>query len=162
MAWTKKQFVEAALEEIGYAAYIYDLMPEQLQSVLNTLDVMIAAWDSKGIHLGYPLPSTQGASQLGDSTNVPDSANQAIYFNLAVMIAARFGKTLTQPTISTALDGYRSMLVKAVQPTEIQWPSTLPAGAGNKPWRVNAGQPFVSPPDDSAIDVDSGNELDFD
>ena len=78
MGYTKRQFVTAALEEIGLASYVFDLQPEQLQSALRRLDALMAEWNGKGIRLGYPLPSSPQDSDLDEESNVPDSANEAV------------------------------------------------------------------------------------
>lgn len=154
MGWTKRQFVIQAFEEIGYASYIYDAMPEQLQSVLRTLDTMLATWNAKGIRIGYPLPSSPDSSNLEEETNVPDSANSAIYYNLAVWIAPRFGKTVQAETKAAAKEGYLALLSKAVMPREKQLPKETPLGAGNKPWR-RTNQPFVKTPTEGVL---AGND----
>ena len=59
MSWTKRQFVEQALEELGLASYEFDLQPEQMNSALIKLDAMIAAWASRGLKLNYPLSKMQ-------------------------------------------------------------------------------------------------------
>ena len=87
MGWTRRQFVEQAFEEIGYASYVYDLEPEQLESAGRRLDAMVASWNGKGIRLGYPLPSSPELASLDTETEVPDYANEAIYTNLAVKLA---------------------------------------------------------------------------
>ena len=56
MGWTKRQFIEQAFEEIGLAAYVFDLTPEQLQSALRRLDAMMAGWNTNGIRIGWPMP----------------------------------------------------------------------------------------------------------
>ena len=57
MSWTKRQFINAALEEIGLASYVFDIQPEELESALRRLDAMMADWNAKGIRIGYPLSS---------------------------------------------------------------------------------------------------------
>ena len=159
MGWTKRQFVLQAFEEIGLAAYVYDLTPEQLNSALFKLDAMMGTWNGKGIRIGYPLPGSPNNSTLDTQTNVPDSANEAIYANLATRIAAGYGKTVSPETKATARAGYEVLLSRAALPREMQMPGTMPAGAGNKPWAVY--NPFLDPPgdpllagQDSAIDFD--------
>lgn len=51
MSWTKRQFMTAAFEEIGLAAYVYDLTPEQMQSAVKRMDAMIAGWNSNGVRI---------------------------------------------------------------------------------------------------------------
>jgi len=158
MSWTKRQFIEEAFGEIGLAAYVYDLQPDQLESALRRLDSMMAMWNGKGIRIGYPLPSSPEDSDLDEETSVPDDANETIYSNLAIRIAPGFGKTVSSDTKITAKDGYRGLIQKSTKPIERQLPGTMPRGAGNKPWR-NTNNEFLDDPvdpltagDDSTLD----------
>lgn len=157
MSWTKRQFVTAAFEEVGLAAYVFDLTPEQLQSALRRLDSMMAQWNYKGIRIGYPIPGSPEDSDIDTETAVPDSANDAILTNLALRIAPSYGKTPSIDTKASAKMGYDLLLSLAAMPMEMQMPSTMPLGAGNRSWSID--QPFCTPPvdpllagQDSAID----------
>jgi hypothetical protein len=145
MGWTKGQFIIQAFDEIGLASYVFDLSPEQKQTALRRLDTMMAAWNALGIRLGYPLPSSPDDSDLDEETNVPDSANEAIYSNLAIKLAPSYGKQVMPDTKMTAKESYNTLLSRAAMPMEQQMPSTMPSGAGNKPWRVY-DDPFVRHP----------------
>jgi len=144
MGWTKRQFVEQAFDEIGLANYVFDLQPEQLQSALRRLDTMMATWNAKGIRLAYPLPSSPQDSDLDQETDVPDSAYEAIYTNLAIRIAPSFGKNVAIEVKTSAKQAYDVLLQRATAPIEKQLPRSMPAGSGNKPWRID--DPFVAPP----------------
>ena len=133
MSWTKKQFIEQAYEEIGIASYLYDLQSEQLQSAARRLDAMIAAWNAKGIRLGYPITTEPGDVNIDTETNVPDAANLAIYTNLGILLAPGLGKVVSQETKVAAKSAYDGLLARAAQPTEKQFQQTTPRGAGNKP-----------------------------
>lgn len=154
MSWTKRQFVIHALEEIGYASYVYDLEPEQLESAMRRLDAMMATWNGKGIRLGYPLPSSPGLSNLDQETEVPDSANEAIYQNLALRLAPTIGKAVPAETKASAKAAYNQLLSRATKPQEQQLPNTLPAGAGNKKYRHS--HPFLNQPGDPLLIGDDG------
>jgi hypothetical protein len=145
MGWTKGQFIIQAFDEIGLASYVFDLSPDQKQFALRRLDTMMAAWNALGIRLGYPLPSSPDDSDLDEETNVPDSANEAIYSNLAIKLAPSYGKQVMPDTKMTAKESYNTLLSRAAMPMEQQMPSTMPSGAGNKPWRVY-DDPFVRRP----------------
>lgn len=160
MSWTKRQFVNEAFTEIGLAVYIYDLESEQLQSALRRLDSMMATWNGKGIRLGYPLPSSPENSDLDEETNVPDSANQAIYTNLGLIIAPGFGKTVSSRTEVIAKDSLNVLMARAAKPAEKQFPSTLPSGAGNKPYR-DTNNEYMNTPKDPLL-VGQDGELEFD
>lgn len=149
MSWTKRQFVEQAYEEIGYAGYVFDLEPEQLESAMRRMDAMLATWNAKGIRIGYPLPSSPQNSDLDDETNVPDSANEAIYINLAMRLSPPVGKTISAETRMVAKDSFNTLLMLAAVPPEMQLPNTMPAGSGNKPWRYDDA--FLKDPADPLL-----------
>ena len=159
MGYSKRQFVAAAFEEIGLASYVFDLQPEQLQSAMRRIDAMMAYWNGKGIRLGYPLPGSPQDSDLDEPTLVPDWANEAIITNGAVRIAPGYGKVVMPETKAVAKDSYNTLLQRAAMPPEQQLPATMPAGAGNKPWRVY-DNPFIRPPV-NPVDVGPDGPLQF-
>ena len=154
MAYTKRQFVESALTEIGLASYVFDLQPEQLEYARRRLDAMMADWNGKGIRLSYPIPSTPEAGSLSEETGVPDSANEAVILNLAVRLAPSYGKVVAFETKASAKQAYDTVLQRATAPYEMQFPDTLPTGQGNKPWRIDS-DPFMPTPTDP---VETGPE----
>lgn len=155
MGYSKRQFVAAAFEEIGLASYVFDLQPDQLQSAMRRLDSMMADWNGKGIRLGYPLPGNPQDSDLDQLSEVPDSSNQAIITNLAIRIAPSYGKQVSPDTKTVAKESYNTILSRATKPSEKQFPGTLPAGSGNKPWRMQ-GDPFLRHPVDPVLAGDDG------
>lgn len=143
MGYTRQDFIDGALEEIGIATFAFDLASEQIQSCGRRLDRMMAEWNAKGVRLGYPLPASPNDSTLNEETNVPDSAWQAITTNLALRIAPMFGKSPLPETKVAARQSWTTLLALFTRPPQMQV-RQLPAGAGNKPWRW--GNPFTAPP----------------
>ena len=159
MSWTKKQFITQALAELGLGDYIFNISPEELQSALRILDSMMATWNGKGIRISYPLTSSPGKGSLNEDTTVPDSANEAIYTNLAKRLAPGYGKIVSPETKEAAKEGYQVLLSRATHPGQMQLPGILPLGAGHKAWQYN-GDPFVrSPVDCIAVGPDGDLEL---
>ena len=156
MSWTKRQFIEQAYGEIGLADYIFDLEPEQLQNALRKLDMMMAQWNSKGIRLGYPMPSSPKDSDLDSDTGVTDDANEAIALNLAIRLAPGHGKAVSVETKAFAKEAYMTLLSKSTFPIEMQYPASLPYGAGNK----QIDNRFFPGPEDS-LNVGPDGELEF-
>lgn len=156
MSWTKRQFIEQAFEEIGLAAYVFDLSADQLQSAMRRLDAMMAYWNSRGIRLGYPIPGSPQDGDIDADTGVPDAANLAIYANLAIQLAPSFGKAIPIEEKVIAKMAYDSLLARAAMPMEMQLPGTMPLGAGHK----SLDQPFVTPPIDPLLAGPDG-ELSF-
>lgn len=150
MGWTKRNYIEQAFTEIGLAGYLFDITPEELNTALRQLDSMMAAWNAKGIRLGWPMPSSPDGDDLDDQTEISDAANEAIYCGLAVRIAPTFGKTVGGQTQFFAKQAYDQLLAKAALPPEKQFPRHMPAGAGHKPWRT-WDDPFLRPPVDPVL-----------
>jgi hypothetical protein len=158
MGYTKRQYIEAALTEIGLADYVFNSTPQDLQTALRRLDGMMAEWNERGIRLGYPLPLSPQQSDLDSQTAVPDRANEAIVTNLACRIAPSYGKQVLPATMATAREAYNTILARAAMPQEQQFPRTMPAGAGNKPWTWQ-GDPFLPPPVEPLL---AGNDAPID
>lgn len=159
MSYTRRQFVVAAYEEMGLASYVYDLAPEQLEAAARRLDAMMAQWNALGIRLAYPIPSSPENTSLDAETGVPDAANEPIITNLAVRLAPSIGKAISADTKATARAGYNTLMSRAAVPPEMQVPANTPAGAGNKPWMIDA--PFLTAPVDPILAGDDG-PLSFD
>ena len=159
MGWTKRQYIEAAFEEIGLASYVYDLQPQQLESALRRLDAMLAEWNARGVRLGYPLPARPQDSTLDEQTTCPDAANDAIVAGLAVRIAPSYGKQVMPDTKIAAKRGLDTLMMRAAAPRPMQYPRNMPAGAGNKQWGQFWG-PFLPPPED-ALQVGNDGFVDY-
>ena len=158
MGWTKRQFVEKAFSEIGFASYAYDLEPEQLQDALLSLDSIMASWDALGIKLGYQVAADPDDSSLDTVTAVPVSANLAVYSNLACELAGPLGKIVRPTTKKAARVGYTALLAKVAKPNERQLPDDMPVGAGTKYWRNR--QPFLESEEDS-LGADNNGTIEF-
>lgn len=159
MTWTKRQLISSAYEAVGLAGYVFDLQPEQFESAMRTMDAMLAAWNAKGIRLGYPIPASPEDSNLDDESSIPDAANEAVTLNLGLRLAAGLGKTVSVETKHLAKLAYDTLLSRAAMPTEMQFPATLPLGAGNKTYRAPS-QVFVTPPTPT-IDAGSDGPIEF-
>jgi len=147
MGWTKKQILEQAFEEIGIASYIFDLTPDQLMSAVRRLDMMVASWYAKNIRIGYPLPVSPNNSHMEQDIDTPLQANEALVLNLAVRLAPSYGKQVSPETKATAKLLYDQLLVQAAAPFEMQYPRTLPLGAGYK----RTERVFVDIPNENPI-----------
>ena len=143
MAYKKLDIVDLAFQEIGIASYEFDLNPQESNGALRQLDLMMATWNKRGIRIGYPIPSTPNNSDLDDEIDIPDNAFEAMYLNLAVRISTGFGKQLASETRIAAARTYQELLSSLMQPIEQSFDTrAVPAGAGNKTWRIN-NDPFL-------------------
>lgn len=130
MSYTKGELADAALEEIGIAEYNFDISPEQRQSVIRRLDMMMAEWDARDIHLSFPI-SKSTTPDPGEEANIPDWAGKAVVTNLAIEIAPSYGKVVPMETKVSAKHAYITLCGIFADPREMQLPS-MPKGAGYK------------------------------
>ena len=159
MSYTKRQFVNKAFSKIGLGV-AFDLQPEQLQTGLEELDAMMAEWNSQGIRVGYPIPSSPENSDLDQETEVADSTWSAIFSNLAVRISPDFGKIISPELKKAATMSYSNLLRDRFQIEERDYQS-LPKGAGNKPWRYSSTNRFLAKKQQT-IDAGKDGKIDFD
>jgi hypothetical protein len=140
MGYTKRAFVMAAFSELGLASSEFDLQPDQIAAAGDRLDAMMAEWDGRGIHVGYPITSPT-TIDLDAQTSVPAWANEAVICNLAIRLAPSYGRSVMAETRATAKNAYNTCLARTTSPPLRRLPNTLPVGAGNKPWEGNS-DPF--------------------
>ena len=147
MSYSKRQLVLAAFTEIGLASHAYDLSPDEMQDAVGRLDNMVADWSGKGIFIGYPIVGSPAYNDLDMPSNIPSYAVRAVITGLAIEIAPSEGRQPMRGTITAAKAGYDTLVQKAAHPTEMQFPQTMPRGAGNKPWRNSENNYFPTPSD---------------
>ena len=155
--WTNKQIIEQAFEEIGLASYIFDITPDQLESALRRLDLMVASWQARNIQIGYPLPASPGNSNIDEEIQTSLNNNEALVLNLAVRLAPAYGKSVSPDTKATAKLLYDQLLIEAAMPYEQQFVRTLPLGAGYK----RTDQVFVNVPDLNPLIVENNDQMLF-
>lgn len=149
MSYSKRQFVETAYEEIGIADYDFDLTPEQLNAGVRRLDAMMTEWNGRGIRLGYPVPGSPEDTDLDMATVVPNWAWEAVFLNLALRIAPMVGKTVSPDTRTNAYRAYNTVMSRSLTIPQVQMPSTMPSGAGNR-W-FNQSSNYVIPPQNQSV-----------
>lgn len=104
---------------------------------------MMAVFNANGICVGWQMSTTPNNSDIDFQTRVPDSANEAIYLNLAVRLASSYGRVVSPELKLLADTAYTTLLNWAmVEIPQRSFPTTLPLGAGAKPWR-NYINPFI-------------------
>lgn len=163
MAWSKRELVEDMYAELALAGYAFDLPPEEMQAGLRRMDTMLATWASLGIDIGYAFGLTPSDTSLDQDSGLPLAAVEAVVLNGAIRLAAGKGKTLARSTAAAAKAAYDSLVLGCAnaQMQEQQLDSTVPRGAGNKPFRAYT-RPFMPTPDEGALVLGADGGLTFD
>lgn len=83
---------------------------EDFETARVALNSMLRRWEANGLALGW-----QDVQNPADELAIPAEADQAVAFNLAVMLRAEYGVTLDPDVFTMATDGLadlrRDMLV---------------------------------------------------
>lgn len=160
MSWTKGQIVEDAYNELAIAGWVYDLDESERQWGGQRLDLLLADWDARGIHLGYALAATPDAVDLDADSGIPIGAIRGVVLNLAKSLASGKGKALPPQTLADARQALDAIRGKAFAPREQQLPNTLQRGQGSKHWRT-LNRPYMPRPDTTSPQLDEGGGLTF-
>lgn len=160
MGWTKKQIIDDAFGELALAGYEFDITPEEREMAKRRLDAMLATWEARGVRVGYAFASGPGTSDIDADSGLPDAAVDPVVMNLAVRLSASMGKVAPATTKKAAAEGLAVLMLGAAFPEEQQLPSSMPRGAGNRPWRT-INRPFFTKPDTSPLQTSEGGDLDI-
>jgi hypothetical protein len=110
----KRDIVSKAFEAIGLGAYDFDLRPEDLQSGLEWLDLLVAEWAVKGIRIG--ATGGEGNGSIDEEAGVAPYAAGALIFALAIRIAPGYGKMVSAETKQVARESYDALLAQVITP----------------------------------------------
>ena len=131
----KRYLIDQAMTEIGMGGYQFDASPEENTDILRQMDAMVAMWSSKGVDIGYNVPTDPTDSDLDDDSGIELQHAAAVYKSLAVQICPMYGKQPNILLVKTQEDAYNAMLSSvATKPTQ-QYPERYPLGAGNRRYR---------------------------
>lgn len=146
MSWTKRLLVNKAYGDLALQGYVFDLTPDEIQDAILSMDSMMALWETQGIRVGYAMTTDPEAADPDQPSGLPDWMNMAVYKNLAIMMAASFGKAVPPSLAVAAKTAYDWVLgLIASNPPLMQYKGNLPQGAGWKQTNYMGG-PFVVPP----------------
>lgn len=122
---TKRELIQAALNEIGIADYEFDITPEELSSGVRRLDMMLSTWAHKGLRIPYNF-----GGGIEDDSGIPATAQEAVTLNLATRLGPSYGKQAPVEVMGLAKSAYSALLSESAYPIEIQ--IGVPKGAGHK------------------------------
>lgn len=109
---TKRDIVDEAFELLGMSGYNLDDSPEDSQSVLMSLDNMMAELQSNEINFGYLVAEDITESYLGDLAGIKRDAMSGISHKLAMRICNKFGKQPSPLLYKETDDAYNALLTR--------------------------------------------------
>lgn len=136
MAKTKGDLVLKALRKAGiYSnATLTDAEPQAIEDSVNDLEDMMAAWQVKGIEIGYLFTDTSNGEtpMPGDDSGIPPWAYDGVSLKLAVQICM---DNVIQPSdtlLAEADNAYQTICIALTTIPSLERRNDMPRGSGNK------------------------------
>lgn len=149
MAWTKRDLIRTAYEEIGIPSNA--ISADLYSRGLRRLDSMMGSWHGEGIYVGYAFAHSPGESDIDTDMEIPVFAIPAIWQNLAVTLGGQIGKAALPDLKKDANTSLKNLRARVFDIPERAYPNRLPIGSGNKPItgrvREYFNEPVQTPPD---------------
>lgn len=123
---TAESVIKRALTKLGIRASESPLTADEVQDGLDQLNDMLSSWEASGMSMGF-----EPVANASDTIRVPRGALAAIKANLAVYMAAEYGRVVS-PALGVEADTtMNDLLRQLVEIGDVDYPSTLPTGSGN-------------------------------
>jgi hypothetical protein len=123
---TARQVIEDALSLLGVRAAETSVTAAEVADGLRVLNDMLEEWAASQV-----IPGVGAVADASDTIQAPRYADGAIKANLALRLAAPYGREAPQMLIAQAVDASRN-LARAQVSVKRSYPPTLPWGSGNQ------------------------------
>lgn len=130
---TKRDIVNRSFELLGMSGYSLDDSPEDEQTILQTLDDMMAELQGTDYNFGYLFAPDVVDSYLGDLAGVERDALSGIAHKLALRICSIFGKQPSPLLLMQTDEAYNALLTRyQTIPDVVSHTNNYRYGSGNK------------------------------
>lgn len=150
---TAKQLIEDALDDLGVKASESELTDSELNDALRKLNRIGVSLAADDLHFGYSK-----LSDYNSTVTIPDWSEDLFIALLSIRLAPSYNVQLQASTLSTATDLLKIAQKKLVPIPVVNFPSTLPLGAGNN--QSNTTTDFFPDYNDKELAVNSINLTD--
>jgi len=124
---TAQAIINRAFSKIGVRAAETPLSSAEVDDALDVLNDLLASWDSTGT-----LTGVAPVSVVGDELLEPRASTWALKANLAVLLAGEYGIPISQSLAQDVTESTRQMIAALGNLQNLEFPSTLPIGSGNR------------------------------
>jgi len=124
---TGQQLVTSALRKLGVKGADSDITGQEMLDGVEVLNDMLIGWENSGlVVMGFsPIASPS------DNVRVPRGTEEGIKSNLAVVLAPEYEVQISQALALSADAGLNTILLITQKPLDVEYPDSLPIGAGN-------------------------------
>lgn len=136
MAKTKGDLVLKALRKAGLYSEetLTDVTPGSMENAVNDLEDMMAAWQVKGIEIGYQFADSANGvmPHPDDDSGIPAWANDGVSLKLAVQICMDNLRPAPDGLLTAADDAYQTICIAIITVPPLERRNDMPRGAGLK------------------------------
>ena len=140
----KADLIQGAYEQLRIWGVTRIPSPTETVLALKRLNGLLLHWENQNIYLGWNV----GADNPNDESGLPDWAQEAVFTNLALKLAPTFGKMATPDMKSEASETYNAICLSCY--ANMEYPDTMPVGAGNQRYGYSSRRFFVEDDPDTA------------
>ncbi len=124
---TPTKLLERAFSKIGVKAAETPLTAAESSDGLDALNRIIESWNATGI-----LKAVTAVDDLSEDLREPTYATWALQTQLALTLASEYERPISMALQMAAEKAYNNMVAASINLTHIEYPSTVPMGAGNQ------------------------------
>lgn len=124
---TARRIIERAFSKNGIRGAETEISPSEISDGLDVLNDLLAQWDSTGVLKGIP-PVQDVDTELME----PRYSTAALKAQVAVIIAGEYGIPVSTALAQDLTGSLNSMLSANTDLQNLEFPSTLPIGSGNR------------------------------
>ena len=129
--------VNGALRKLGINPSDSTITGQEMLDGIESLNDMLIEWENSGIVLGFsPI------ADPADIVRIPRGTENAVKANLSGRMASDYSKQLSPALIAEISASTDNMLRIISKPLDVEFPDTLPLGAGNQCIDINEDQRF--------------------
>ena len=121
------KIIGRAYSKIGVKASESPLSASELSDGVDVLNDLLASWDATGT-----LKGVARVYDVSDELSEPRHATWALKANVALSLAGEYGIALSQGMVYDATESVNQMVTAATNLRDVEFPSTLPIGSGNR------------------------------
>lgn len=153
---TKGEIVRGAVDFLALGGVVLDVEPEDESACLRMLEMMIPAWERKGLLLGYSLEEQGIVPKLESDAGIKDTDFLAVSSNLAIKMCPYFSIMPSQDQRATAKNAFRDLY--STEPVQRKQNPMQPTGQGDR--RYGTGPRFM-PRDKDEVEIPDDGTLDL-
>jgi hypothetical protein len=155
----KSEIINQALSQAEISGLTRSGSPEEMTITFNELEQMMGLWLGRDIDVGYRFNESTGEDFASES-GVPRWAHTGVISNLSIAILEYFGKSAHPNAQRKAKAGLSVIQSKTYVPQNVNYPSRMPLGQGNRRGGYNRSSFYPdseNPLTDSIIRLHFGN-----